>query len=309
MYTLASVFTRFSPALVTSTAAAGLPLWHPAPAIPGSSVPGSRAGPDPCAEAARCRAPDPRSAPGRNGRGRAAAPARGAAAPDTGEAALDLNPPVPAYTRSERAADTAVHALGLLFALVACALLALALPPEAGARPALALTLYAVGLLAMLGCSALYNIAGPVDGWVERRGLLRRLDHAAIFVMIAGTYTAVAGIGIGGAWGWGVAALVWTGAAGGAALKLLAPARVERASVVIYLLLGWAGIVILDRLLEALPALDLWLLLAGGLLYSLGTLLHLSVWLRYHNALWHACVLAATACHYVVVLHLAERAG
>lgn len=222
---------------------------------------------------------------------------------------LNLNPPVPAYSRAERAADAAVHALGLLFAPVACVLLAIVLPPEAGVPPVLALTLYAAGLLMMLGCSALYNIAGPVDGWVERRGLLRRLDHAAIFAMIAGTYTAVAGIGVGGAWGWGVAALVWSGAAGGAALKLLAPARVERISVVIYLLLGWAGIIILDRLLEALPGADLWLLLAGGLLYSLGTLLHLSVWLRYHNALWHACVLAATGCHYLVVLHLAERAG
>jgi hemolysin III len=161
----------------------------------------------------------------------------------------------------------------------------------------------------MLGCSAVYNLAGPVDGWAERRGLLRRLDHAAIFTMIAGSYTPIAGIAVGGTWGWGLLGVVWTGALGGAALKLLAPTRVENISVFMYLLLGWAGVVMMHRLLEALRPADLLLLLLGGLLYSLGTLLHLSTWMRYHNALWHACVLAAAACHYLVMLHLAEGAG
>src|SRR4051812_11028317 len=140
--------------------------------------------------------------------------------------------------------------------------------------PALALLLYAAGLLAMLGCSAAYNIAGPVDGWAERRGLLRRLDHAAIFTMIAGTYTPVVGIGVGGLWGWALLAMIWAGALGGVALKLLAPGRVERISVFAYLILGWAGILVVEPLLEALPPRDLLLLLAGGVLYSLGTLLH-----------------------------------
>jgi hemolysin III len=211
----------------------------------------------------------------------------------------------PRYDRGERIADAVVHVLGLVAALLACAALAVTLPRSAGPGPAVALGLYAGGLLAMLGCSALYNMAG--EG--RRRALLRRLDHAAIFVMIAGTYTPVAGIGIGGAWGRGLLAVVWTGAIAGAALKLLAPARSERISILAYLLLGWCGIAALDRLLAALPPRDLLLLAAGGVLYSLGVAIHLSTWMRYHNALWHALVVAAAACHYAVVFRLAGTAG
>ncbi|GGC52659.1 hypothetical protein GCM10011504_33810 [Siccirubricoccus deserti] len=105
---------------------------------------------------------------------------------------------VPHYERNEWIADAAVHVLGLASALLACAVLAAAaLPRAVGPGSAIALGLYAAGLLAMLGCSALYNMAGRG----RRRALLRRLDHAAIFAMIAGTYTPIAGIGIGGAWG------------------------------------------------------------------------------------------------------------
>ncbi|WP_187830114.1 PAQR family membrane homeostasis protein TrhA [Siccirubricoccus phaeus] len=202
-------------------------------------------------------------------------------------------------------ADMVVHAGGLSVALVACAALAMTEPWSAGAGPAISLGIYAAGLLAMLGCSALYHFAGEAG----RRALLRRLDHSAIFAMIAGTYTPVMGIGMGGAWGWGLLGAVWTGAAGGAALKLLAPARFERASILAYLALGWAGIVALDPLLAALPARDLLLLGGGGLLYSLGVVAHLATRLRYHNALWHVCVVAAAACHYLVVLHLAQTVG
>ncbi len=157
----------------------------------------------------------------------------------------------------------------------------------------------------MLGCSALYNLAATGS----RKALLRRFDHAAIFMMIAGTYTPVALLAVGGASGRALLAVVWTGAAGGIALKLLAPRRFERVSVAAYLLLGWAGLAALDPLLAALPPRDLALLAGGGLLYSLGVAVHLSTGLPYHNALWHALVLAAAACHYAVVLRLATAAG
>jgi hemolysin III len=209
------------------------------------------------------------------------------------------------YTRGERVADAIVHALGVAGSLAACAALAAVASRGASARLAAALGLYAAGLLAMLGCSALYNMSpeGP------RKALLRRLDHAAIFAMIAGTYTPVVLLAVGGAWGWGLLAVVWAGAAGGAALKVLAPARFERTSTAAYLLLGWVGLAALDPLLAALPPRDLALLVAGGLLYSLGVVVHLSRRLLYHNVLWHALVLAAAACHYAVVLRLTAAAA
>lgn len=207
--------------------------------------------------------------------------------------------------RGAYAADAAVHAVGLAAAALACLGLVLAAPVPTGRRLAVALGLYAVGLLAMLGCSAAYNLAGA-GRW---KPVLQRMDHAAIFLMIAGTYTPVTLLAIGGGWGWGLFAAVWAGALCGAALKLLAPARIERTAILLYLLLGWVGLVAIEPLLRALGWPDLLLLLLGGLFYSLGVRLHLAEWLRFHTALWHGCVLGGAACHYAVVLRLTTAAG
>lgn len=210
---------------------------------------------------------------------------------------------LPRYTRGERAADAVIHALGVPAAFIACAVLAMAAQRPTEMRSAVPLGLYAAGLIAMLGCSALYNLT--VEG--PRKALLRRFDHAAIFMMIAGTYTSVVLLALGGAWAVALLTFVWTGALAGIALKLFAPARFERASIAAYLLLGWAGLAALDPLLTALPMQDMALIFAGGVLYSAGVAVHLATRLPYHNALWHALVLAATACHYAVVLRLAQR--
>ena len=213
------------------------------------------------------------------------------------------------YGRSEVVADAAVHALGAAFGLAACALLAAATLPRTGADPlrALALWVYAAGLVAMLGCSALYNLA-PADS--RRKALLRRCDRAAIFAMIAGTYTPFAGVALGGVLGCGLLAFVWAAAAAGAAHALLGrPGQREGAAVLLYLLLGWCGVVLAVPLSAALSTEGLALLAAGGVLYSAGTALHLAARLPYHNAAWHACVLAAAACHFAAVLRDIAPAG
>lgn len=222
-------------------------------------------------------------------------------APTPGTAPL----PSTDHDRGAYVADAAVHAVGLVAAALACLGLVLAAPEAPGRRLGLALGLYAAGLFTMLGCSTAYNLAGA-GRW---KRILQRLDHAAIFLMIAGTYTPVALLAIGGGWGWGLFAAVWAGALCGAALKLLAPARIERAAILLYLLLGWAGLVAIEPLLRSLGWPDLLLLLLGGLFYSLGVRLHLAEWLRFHTALWHGCVLAGAACHYAVVLRITAAAG
>lgn len=204
----------------------------------------------------------------------------------------------PQYSRAERIADAVVHALGLVFGLAACGSLAILLWPYRDGRLGLAVGLYGVGLLAMLACSALYNLVDHA-GW---KPLFRRLDHAAIFVMIAGTYTPFMLVAIGGTWGFALLGFVWSVAIAGVALKLFWPRRLERLSIAAYLLLGWSIVVVLDPLLGALSAAGLTLLLAGGLLYSLGVVFHLWARLPYHNAIWHAFVLAAAACHFIAIL-------
>jgi hemolysin III len=143
----------------------------------------------------------------------------------------------------------------------------------------------------MLGCSALYNLAG--DG--PRRGHWRRLDHAAIFVMIAGTYTPFLAIAIGGGWGTGLLVFVWTVTAAGVVLKLLHPGWLEPLSIAAYLLLGWTIRVAIDHLIAAVSLRAFVLLAAGGILYSVGVVFYRWDRLPYQKALWHGFVLTAAS--------------
>jgi hemolysin III len=207
-------------------------------------------------------------------------------------------PDPPPEIRSEWRADAIIHAVGVTLGLAACITLAIVAVPKRDAAVLTSLTVYGAGLLAMLGCSALYNIAGHGP----RKALWRRLDHAAIFVMIAGTYTPFAAIAIGGAWGTGLLVFVWTAAAAGAVLKLLRPGRLETLSIAAYLLLGWTILVAIDRLIAAVSLPAFVLLAAGGILYSVGVLFHRWDALPYNRAVWHGFVLAAATCQYFAVL-------
>ena len=165
--------------------------------------------------------------------------------------------------------------------------------------------IYAMGLLAMLGCSAAYNLAKDSP----RRELLRRLDHAAIFLMIAGTYTAFTLTRLDGAWSIAMTLGIWACAAAGMATKLCRPRPFERASIIFYLLLGWAGLIAIKPLVIALDDATLVLLGIGGALYSIGVVFHLWRRLPFHTAVWPAFVLAAASCHYVAVLREAASVG
>lgn len=211
----------------------------------------------------------------------------------------------PRYSRAERIADGVVHVLGLTFGLAACVSLAIAAWPSNDLLLHLALALYGLGLLAMLGCSALYNLSGH-GRW---KVVFRRLDHAAIFVMIAGTYTPFMVVMLGDAWGFGLLAFVWTVALAGVTLKLFWPHRLDRLSVAAYLLLGWSIVVAAGPLLAAISVPGLVLLIVGGALYSLGVVFHLWERLPYQNAIWHGFVLAAAACHFSAVLSEVVIAG
>jgi hemolysin III len=189
--------------------------------------------------------------------------------------------------------------------LVGVVVLVAVAAPRGNPALTLSLVIYGCGLLAMLITSALYNGGGAP----KHKDLLRRIDHAAIFVMIAGTYTPFLLVALGGAWGHALLAFVWTVALGGVVMKLAWPHRFDRLSVAAYLLLGWSIVVALDPLTGALSAAGLVLLAVGGLLYSLGVVFHLWTRLPYQNAIWHAFVLAAAACHFSAVMAEVAVAG
>ena len=204
----------------------------------------------------------------------------------------------PKYTRWERLTDRGVHVLGVSASVIAAVVLLGLVISKPDGPSIVAATVYGVGLVTTFGLSAAYNLAVHPG----RKETLRRYDHAAIFVMIAGTYTPFAMVSIGGTLGHGLLTVVWLVAIAGFAFKLLRPRRFERTSVFVYLALGWIGLPAVGSLIAALPALPLVLLGIGGVLYTVGVVFHLWVSLPHHNAVWHAFVLAGTGCHYVAVL-------
>jgi hemolysin III len=160
-----------------------------------------------------------------------------------------------------------------------------------------AASLYSFSLIAMLWISAAYNLLRhPL--WKERT---RPYDHAAIFLLIAGTYTPFLLISLAGVTGYTLLAIVWVLAITGMALKLWHPRRYDRLFVLFYLALGWIGLPTVGLLVAALPTPALILLMTGGLLYTAGVAFHLWERLPYQNAIWHAFVLMAAICHFFAI--------
>jgi hemolysin III len=194
-------------------------------------------------------------------------------------------------------ADGVIHGLGIALGLVAVAALVAALPPEPSASDLIPILIYSVAVIAVLVISAAYNMwpITPVKWW------LRRFDHAAIFVLIAGTYTPFLAR-MGGALAPQILmVVVWAASIVGIVLKIALPGRFDRLSIGLYLVIGWSGIVLWDHVLS-LPTATLWLLGAGAVLYTAGVIFHVWDSLRFQNAIWHAFVLVATGCHYGAVL-------
>lgn len=205
------------------------------------------------------------------------------------------------YSRSEMVADAVMHGLGLAATLAAILLFAIRLAPGFDFQHAISIVLYLVGAVAMFGCSALYNFTSRP----RAKQIFQRFDHAAIYLMIAGSYTPFALIGIGGPVGFGLFAFVWAISIAGMTMKLLNARLIERLSFVPYIALGWAGMAVLPSLLARLSTGDLVLLLIGGLCYTGGVAFLFWRSLRFHNAIWHAFVLAGTFVQFSAILHIA----
>jgi hemolysin III len=223
---------------------------------------------------------------------RAAAPS-----PDAPKTALSV--PVSATaahykTARARRADLIVHGAGLLLSIVGGALLV----GRAHANDALiaATCVYALGMLAMFTCSAAYNFAPP-----QRQPILRKLDHAGIFVMIAGSYTPLFVLALSGAWVWSMTLAVWGVALFGVFAKLFLPGISKGFWVAIYLLLGWAGIVAVKPLMASLDSAVLWCIAAGGLFYTVGVGFYVRKSMVYNRAIWHAHVLGGALSHWCAI--------
>lgn len=198
---------------------------------------------------------------------------------------------------AELLADGIVHALALLAGLIAFPLLLFHALQTAGIGTFAALAVYAAGFFLMWGFSLAYNMTPPG----ALKWLLRRFDHSMIYVMIAGTYTAVIPHLDHPGWAWALGAVVWAGAALGIMVKVVLPGRYDRLSILAYILLGWVGIIAIGPVTAALPSVALWLLLAGGLTYVAGVAFYVWHGLRFQNAVWHLFVAVAAGLHFAAI--------
>jgi hemolysin III len=202
------------------------------------------------------------------------------------------------YTRAEMIADAVVHGIGIAFGVIGGAAIIVLAAVFAGWAQLAAVTIYAIGLVALLSVSAAYNL-WPVS---RTKWLLRRFDHALIFVLIAATYTPFITRFPHGFDRYALLFGVWAVAIGGAALKVALPGRFDRLSIVLCILLGMSGGLAWNTIAAALPPSTVSLMVAGGAVYVAGVIFHVWQGLRFQNAVWHAFVLVASMLFYSAVL-------
>jgi hemolysin III len=164
---------------------------------------------------------------------------------------------------------------------------------------------YGLTLIAMFAFSLLNTVVKDP----RRLAVIKLLDHSFIYCLIAGTYTPVCLMVIGGNRGLWVLLVMWLAALLGVVLRIALRKRFQKALITLYLLMGWSGLIHADLIASRLTTASLILLLAGGLIYSAAAPLHRFSRLRYHSAIWHGCVVAASGCHYAMMLLILNAFG
>jgi hemolysin III len=202
------------------------------------------------------------------------------------------------YSPAEEIANSLIHGLGIVLSIVGLAVLVVAADATGGAREIASCVLYGVTLIALYTTSTLYHSAtAPAS-----KRLLRTLDHIAIFLLIAGTYTPFVLIALRGIWGWSLFTITWALAALGVIVELSSLRRFRGAMITLYIAIGWVGVIAIKPLVAALPSAGLWLLFGGGLSYTFGVVFYVWRSLRYHHAVWHLFVLGGSMLQYFAVL-------
>ncbi len=201
------------------------------------------------------------------------------------------------YSRAERVSDATIHVIGILFSLIAVSvLITLAAVWHGGSAPMVGATIYGVAMIGMFSASGAYHMT-PNLGW---KPILQRIDHSAIYIKIAGTYTPFlmfSGASVGP-----FLTALWVAALSGTALRVLAPGRYYWLGFGLYLAMGWAGVLAYDSFIAHLGTASFTLVLIGGALYTIGVIFFLWEMLPFHNTIWHGFVLVATIVFYAAIM-------
>jgi len=201
------------------------------------------------------------------------------------------------WSLGEETAHAVTHGVGLLASVAGLVVLMAAAARRGDAWLITGCAIYASTLVVLYAASTLYHALSST----RARHLLQKLDHSAIFLLIAGTYTPFALVNLRGPWGWTLLAFLWSLAALGVTLKAVFGPRWPVASTVLYIAMGWTAVLAVKPLMaHVAPAGVAWLA-AGGVVYTAGVVFYAWERLRYSHALWHLFVLGGSACHFVAV--------
>jgi hemolysin III len=202
------------------------------------------------------------------------------------------------YSQREEIIHTAIHGVGVLLSIAGLAALVAVALRTGDPWHVIACAVYGVTLILLYLASTLYH-GVPHPG---AKRILRMLDHCAIYLLIAGTYTPLTLISLRGRWGWTLFGLVWGMALLGIALKVAAMGRFRWLSIGLYLSMGWLVIIAMEPLLLAVAPGGVRLFVLGGVTYTLGVIFYMWRRLPYHHAVWHVFVLAGSVFHFFAVL-------
>jgi hemolysin III len=199
----------------------------------------------------------------------------------------------------EEIASSITHGLGLAGSIVVLPFLIIAASRDGDPWRVASATIFGVSLILLYAASTFYHALPPS----RAKRVFRVIDHSAIYVLIAGTYTPFLVGPLRGAWGWSLLSVIWALAIAGIVMKATLGFRWARASTIVYLLMGWIGVIALKPLIENVTPEGLLWLLAGGLAYTGGVIFFVfDQRLRYAHAIWHLFVATGSVCHVVAVL-------
>lgn len=198
----------------------------------------------------------------------------------------------------EEIANSISHGFGLILAIIAVPILVVTAMRAGRASFVVGVSVFGASIVVLYLASTLYHSLTH-----ERaKRVARLIDHSAIFLLIAGSYTPFTLGVLRGPWGWSLLGIVWGLAAIGLTLKVVGGTRHWWISMVLYLAMGWLALVAIKPMLTLIPLPGILLILAGGVAYTGGLGFFAAYRLRYHHFIWHLCVLAGTACHFFAVL-------
>ncbi|URL57893.1 hemolysin III family protein [Luteibacter flocculans] len=204
----------------------------------------------------------------------------------------------PRYPFGEEIASSVIHGIGWVLSIAGLAVLVAFSAMQGDARAVVASSVFGTTLILLYTASTLYH---SVPGVAAKR-VLRTLDHIAIFLLIAGTYTPFTLLALPGAWGWGLFGTIWALALIGSAAELGLLKRYRKAAVAMYVAMGWVALVAVEPLRANVPTGGLVLLFGGGVAYTAGVPFYVARRLPYHHAIWHLFVLVGSVLHYLAVL-------